>query len=85
MFLERKIIGHLQGEKMRHFKAILGWEELEKSVHLYGETHKFTHLVPDLVGEGQFLFFLFLPFLFFPSFLVSKLNFYVSFLFCRPR
>jgi len=57
VFLERKIIGHLQGEKMRHFKAILGWEELEKSVHLYGETHKFTHLVPDLVGEGQFFFF----------------------------
>ena len=53
MFLERKIIGRLQGEKMRHFKAILGWEELEKSVHLYGETHKFTHLVPDLEGEGQ--------------------------------
>jgi len=51
VFLERKIIGRLQGEKMRHFKAILGWEELEKSVNQYGEGHKFTALVPDLVGE----------------------------------
>jgi len=51
VFLERKIIGRLQGEQMAQFKAILGWEELEKSVKLYGETHQFTNLVPNLEGE----------------------------------
>jgi len=29
VFLERKIVGRLHGDKMQHFSALLGWKALE--------------------------------------------------------
>ncbi|KAJ1981922.1 Leucyl aminopeptidase yscIV [Dimargaris xerosporica] len=51
MFVERKVLGRLKGEAVRHFSAILGWKELFKTVKRIGMTHPFTALVPNLENE----------------------------------
>ncbi|PRW45014.1 leukotriene A-4 hydrolase isoform X1 isoform B [Chlorella sorokiniana] len=51
VFLERKILGRLYGEQMYSFQASLGWLDLQDAVKKeFGETHKYTALVPDLSG-----------------------------------
>lgn len=50
VFLERKIIGRLNGEKALQFQAANGYLNLVDAVHELGETHNFTALVPDLSG-----------------------------------
>ena len=50
VFLERKIIGRLHGEKALQFHAANGYLDLVDSIHEIGETHNFTALVPDLSG-----------------------------------
>ncbi|XP_071961520.1 leukotriene A-4 hydrolase-like [Antedon mediterranea] len=51
VYLERKIIAKLTDEKTRHFQAIGGWKDLINSVKTFGETHKFTQLIPPLEGS----------------------------------
>ncbi|KAL6076840.1 Leucyl aminopeptidase yscIV [Balamuthia mandrillaris] len=49
VFVERKIIGRMFGEKQRHFSAIIGWKSLKDSVDHYGTEHQqFTTLIQDL-------------------------------------
>jgi len=49
MYLERKILSKLHGEKYRDFSAIIGWNDLKEAVNNYGtEQDYFTALVPDL-------------------------------------
>eukprot|EP01095_Lingulamoeba_sp_RSL-Kostka_P015053 TRINITY_DN67_c6_g1_i1.p1 TRINITY_DN67_c6_g1~~TRINITY_DN67_c6_g1_i1.p1 ORF type:complete len:627 (-),score=250.34 TRINITY_DN67_c6_g1_i1:151-2031(-) len=50
VFLERKIIGRLFGEKARQFAYINGWKALKDSVDLFGLDHEFTCLKPKLDG-----------------------------------
>ncbi|EEB06062.1 leukotriene A-4 hydrolase [Schizosaccharomyces japonicus yFS275] len=50
VFLERKIIGRIYGEKYRQFDAIIGWGELKEAVELFGPNHEFTKLVQNLDG-----------------------------------
>ena len=50
VFLERKIIGRMYGEKALQFHAANGYLSLIDSIHQIGETHNFTALVPDLSG-----------------------------------
>ncbi|DBB10759.1 hypothetical protein WJX82_009512 [Trebouxia sp. C0006] len=50
VFLERKIIGRLHGEKALQFHAANGYLSLVDSIHQIGDTHNFTALVPDLSG-----------------------------------
>uniref|UniRef100_A0A915PXM7 Peptidase M1 leukotriene A4 hydrolase/aminopeptidase C-terminal domain-containing protein n=1 Tax=Setaria digitata TaxID=48799 RepID=A0A915PXM7_9BILA len=49
-FLERKIVGKLEGEQQRHFEAQCGWEEhlLSAVKEQYSDNHPFTKLIPDL-------------------------------------
>lgn len=47
MFLERKILGRLQGEEHRQFDSQLGLAELRESVADFNEDYR-TALVPDL-------------------------------------
>ncbi|KAL2872253.1 bifunctional aminopeptidase/epoxide hydrolase [Aspergillus lucknowensis] len=51
VYLERRILSAIHGEKYRHFSAIIGWESLSNSVEHYGEDHEFTKLVPNLKGH----------------------------------
>lgn len=48
VYLERRIIGLLEGEKMFQFMAVLGWSTLRATVDTWGRDHPFTKLVPDL-------------------------------------
>ncbi|KAI8992346.1 peptidase family M1-domain-containing protein [Pilobolus umbonatus] len=48
VFVERKIIGRLNGEKARQFSALSGWKTLKESVDLVGEHSHKTLLNPDL-------------------------------------
>ncbi|XP_077991660.1 leukotriene A-4 hydrolase-like [Glandiceps talaboti] len=50
VFVERKIVGRLHGEKTRHFEAIGGWHFLQDTIAAFGDTNPHTHLVPDLEG-----------------------------------
>ncbi|VDK76038.1 unnamed protein product, partial [Onchocerca ochengi] len=52
-FLERKIIGKLEGEKQRHFEAQCGWEDnlLSAVKEQYFDDHPFTKLIPDLQNK----------------------------------
>ena len=50
MFMERKIIGRLFGEKESDFRAIIGWRELEEDVKVFGEENPLTALQPVLKG-----------------------------------
>jgi len=60
----------MQGEAHRSFLSILGWEELEKSVKLFGEKHPFTQLVPNFENMGIFFF----SFLFFKNHKINKIK-----------
>ncbi|KAJ0418130.1 leukotriene A-4 hydrolase [Aspergillus carlsbadensis] len=51
VYLERRILAAIHGEKYRHFSAIIGWKALRDSVERYGEDHEFTKLVPTLKGQ----------------------------------
>ncbi|KAI9373139.1 leukotriene A-4 hydrolase [Aspergillus egyptiacus] len=51
VYLERRILAAIHGEKYRHFSAIIGWKALRDSVEHYGHDHEFTKLVPTLKGE----------------------------------
>eukprot|EP00775_Hariotina_reticulata_P009872 gene9872-10030_t len=48
VFLERKIVGRLKGEKALQFHAAQGAASLEEEVKRIGADHNFTRLVPDL-------------------------------------
>ena len=50
VFLERKIIGRINGEKALQFDAANGYLDLLDGIHELGEKHNFTALVPDLSG-----------------------------------
>ncbi|RKO96295.1 hypothetical protein CXG81DRAFT_25310 [Caulochytrium protostelioides] len=52
VYLERAIIGELEGEKARHFHAIMGQRALRESIAHYRETNEmqFTRLIVDLSG-----------------------------------
>ncbi|KAM3720883.1 Aminopeptidase ltah-1.1 [Dirofilaria immitis] len=52
-FLERKIIGQLEGEKQRHFEAQCGWEDHLMSAvkEQYSDDHPLTKLIPDLQNK----------------------------------
>ena len=39
VFTERKIVGRLEGEAMRHFEAIGGWKELQYGVRRIKNIH----------------------------------------------
>ncbi|OJJ58413.1 hypothetical protein ASPSYDRAFT_89166 [Aspergillus sydowii CBS 593.65] len=51
VYLERRILAAIHGEKYRHFSAIIGWKSLRDSVERYGHDHEFTKLVPTLKGD----------------------------------
>ncbi|CAB5396476.1 unnamed protein product [Rhizophagus irregularis] len=60
MFLERKIIGRLYGEKESDFHSIIGLSELEEDVNVFGEDNPLTALQPVLKGidpDDAFLVF----------------------------
>ncbi|VDK19867.1 unnamed protein product [Anisakis simplex] len=52
VFLERKIVGRLEGEPMRQFEAQSGWEDslLVAIKEQFNEQHPYTRLVQDLKG-----------------------------------
>ena len=52
MFVERKIISRMRGEKARQFDCIEGWRHLVDAVQTFGETHEFTKLVPNLTDKN---------------------------------
>lgn len=51
VWLERKILGRLHGEKAYQFGACLGFLELKDTVEHMGADHKYTKLVVDLSGR----------------------------------
>ncbi|KAF9903836.1 Leukotriene A-4 hydrolase [Lobosporangium transversale] len=51
VFVERKILGRMQGKVHSEFSAIIGYKALVESVELYGKDHPFTALRPCLRGE----------------------------------
>lgn len=51
VFVERKILGRMQGKEAAEFSAIIGHKALVESVELYGNDHPFTALRPCLRGE----------------------------------
>lgn len=55
VYLERRIMGAIHGERFRHFSAIIGWKSLEEDVERYksnGLDH-FTKLVVDLKDKSD--------------------------------
>jgi hypothetical protein len=48
VFVERKILGRMQGKQHSEFSAIIGLKALVESVELYGPDHPFTALCPRL-------------------------------------
>ncbi|TKR80496.1 hypothetical protein L596_014563 [Steinernema carpocapsae] len=50
VFLERKIMGRLYGEKVRQFQAVCGWEDhMLPCIHeAFGPTHPYTQLITNL-------------------------------------
>lgn len=44
VFVERKIIEKLHGQKLTSLKSEMGWKELQASIDRYGEAHEFTKL-----------------------------------------
>ncbi|KAF9353213.1 Leukotriene A-4 hydrolase [Mortierella sp. NVP85] len=48
VFVERKILGRMQGKEHSEFSAIIGHKALVESVELYGPDHPFTALCPRL-------------------------------------
>jgi hypothetical protein len=50
MFLERKILEKIHGEKFFHFDAILGWKHLQDDIDHFGSSNPLTKLMPNLEG-----------------------------------
>lgn len=50
MYSERLLLGELYGEEYRHFEALIGYNDLIKTVNDFGATHDYTKMVPDLHG-----------------------------------
>lgn len=50
MYLERRILGYLEGEQTFQFHACTGWTTLKQCVQQLGDTHPYTCLCPDLSG-----------------------------------
>lgn len=50
VYSERLLLGELYGEEYRHFEALIGYNDLIKTVNDFGATHGYTKLVPDLNG-----------------------------------
>ena len=48
VYLERRIIGAIEGEAMFQLEAAMGWRALKNTVDTLGADHKYTKLVPDL-------------------------------------
>lgn len=49
VYIERRIIGKLHGEKHRQFSAIIGWTDLENSIKSMGDSAKrYSTLIQDL-------------------------------------
>jgi leukotriene-A4 hydrolase len=48
MFLERKILARMHGEKYFHFDALLGLNGVNDTINEFGAEHNFTALVPKL-------------------------------------
>lgn len=48
VYLERRILAGLHGEKMRHFSAIMGWDDLVHSITSMNNSERFSTLVQDL-------------------------------------
>ncbi|XP_059089995.1 leukotriene A-4 hydrolase-like isoform X2 [Tigriopus californicus] len=48
VFAERKILGRMSGEPMRHFDALGGWKELQYTIDVMGQDNPLTNLVVDL-------------------------------------
>ena len=48
IFIERKILGRLQGNPARHLSASSGWKELADTVQTLGATSPLTWLIPRL-------------------------------------
>ncbi|GMF59754.1 unnamed protein product [[Candida] boidinii] len=49
VYIERRIIGKLHGEKYRQFSAIIGWTDLENSIKSMGDSAKiYSTLIQDL-------------------------------------
>ncbi|GAA5813641.1 hypothetical protein MFLAVUS_007125 [Mucor flavus] len=53
VFIERKILGRLQGEATRQFEALSGLKSLQESVDLFGADSLKTVLNPDLRGGAD--------------------------------
>ncbi|CAG8640877.1 28603_t:CDS:10 [Dentiscutata erythropus] len=50
VFIERKIMGRLHGEKASEFDAIIGWRALKQDIDLFGQSNVLTALTPKLKG-----------------------------------
>ncbi|CAG8625249.1 36576_t:CDS:10 [Racocetra persica] len=48
VFIERKIMGRLHGDKESEFDAIIGWRSLEQDIKLFGPDNALTALTPKL-------------------------------------
>ncbi|KAF9586325.1 Leukotriene A-4 hydrolase [Lunasporangiospora selenospora] len=66
VFVERKIVGRMQGREHAEFSAIIGHKALVESVELYGSDHPFTALRPCLRGEDPDDAFSSVPYVFEP-------------------
>ncbi|KAJ5446094.1 hypothetical protein N7491_002176 [Penicillium cf. griseofulvum] len=51
VYLERRILAAIHGERYRHFSAIIGWKSLTDAVEHFGDDHEFTKLIVDLKGK----------------------------------
>ncbi|EPZ33006.1 Peptidase M1, membrane alanine aminopeptidase domain-containing protein [Rozella allomycis CSF55] len=57
VFIERKILGKMYGEKVRQFESLIGLKELKESIDHFGVDSPLTKLVPELDGidpDGAF-------------------------------
>ncbi|ODV86712.1 hypothetical protein CANARDRAFT_174774 [[Candida] arabinofermentans NRRL YB-2248] len=54
VYLERRIVEKLHGEKARHFSAIIGWTDLENSIDAMGESSKrYSTLIQNLKDKSD--------------------------------
>lgn len=52
VYLERRIIGKLHGDKYRDFSAIIGWTDLVNAIDAMGDTaNRYSSLIQDLKDE----------------------------------
>ncbi|CCD24438.1 bifunctional aminopeptidase/epoxide hydrolase NDAI_0D01240 [Naumovozyma dairenensis CBS 421] len=48
VYLERRIVAAIHGESTRHFSALIGWNDLENSIHAMRNPNRFSTLVQNL-------------------------------------